>query len=187
MKKLFIGLFLFAFLIVIAGVGALYYVKPDQQLDLAYEQVPLEQRAISMVRRLSPEMILTSEDLNNLAKKSIAENPQVEKDVIVTGANFTLDGELLQADLNIIWKNRISAGLAITYRLRWDNPNVVATVEKAKMKGITLPDSMFSDRVIPIGEELPKLLKIDDLIWGDGEVKVKFKKPTLEDLQQMIG
>jgi hypothetical protein len=187
MKRLVITLFVLAFLAVIAGVGALYYIKPEHDLDLAYEKVPLEERALDMVRRFSPELILTGEDLNNLAKKSIADNPQVEKDVMVTGANFTLRGDVLNADLNIIWKNQVSAGLQLTYRLHWVNPNVTATVEKAMLKGIELPKSMFSDRIIPIGAELPKLLKIKDLVWGDGEVKVLFQTPTLKDLQELIG
>ncbi len=187
MKKLFISLFVLVFLALIAGVGTLYYIKPDQNLDLAYEEVPLEERALDMVRRVSPELILTAEDLNNLSKKSIADNPQVEKDVLVTGANFAMEGELLIADLNIIWKNRISAGVQVTYRLQWKSPNVVATVEKARMKGVALPVSRFSNHIIPIGQHLPKLLKIKDLVWGDGEVKVLFQKPTLKDLQQLIG
>jgi hypothetical protein len=174
MKKLIICLFVLAFLAVIAGVGALYYIKPDQNLDLTYEKVPLKERALDMALRLSPELILTGKDINNLSKKSVADNPQVEKDVRVTGANFTMKGELLIADLNVVWKKQIAAALQITYRLRWESPNVIATVEKARMKGITLPASMFSDRIIPIGEHLPKLLKIKDLVWGDGEVKVRF-------------
>ncbi|QJD86750.1 hypothetical protein [Cohnella herbarum] len=187
MKKLFITLFVLVFLAAFAGVGALYYVKPDRNLDLSYEAVPLKDRALDMIRRVSPEMILTGEDISNLAIKSLADNPQVEKDVLVTGADFTLEGDQLIADLNIIWKNQVSAGIQVTYLLRWDNPNVVATVEKATMKGITLPNSMFSDRLIPIGDDLPKLLKIKDLVWGDGQVKVLFQKPTLQDLQQLIG
>jgi hypothetical protein len=186
MKKLFISLFVLAFLVVIAGVGALYYIKPDQNLNLMYEKVPLKERALDMARRLSPELILTSEDLNNLSKKSVADNPQVEKDVRVTGAHFTMEGEFLTADLNVIWKQQISAALQITYRLRWENPNVIATVEKARLKGISLPASMFSDRVIPIGQDLPKPLKIKDLVWGGGEVKVLFQMPTLKDLEQLI-
>ncbi|BBI31480.1 hypothetical protein [Cohnella abietis] len=187
MKKLFISLFILVFLVVIAGVGALYYIKPDRDMDLYYQNVPLNKRALDMVKHLSPELILTEADIINLAKKSIADNPQVEKDVLVTGASFTLDREFLISDLNIIWKNRVSAGIQVTYRLHWESPNVIATAEKATMKGITLPTSMFSERIIPIGNELPKILKIKELVWGDGEVKVLFKKPTFKDLQELIG
>jgi hypothetical protein len=187
MKKLLISLFVLVFLAVIAGVGVLYYIKPDQMLDLEYKKVSLNERALDMVKRLSPQMILTEEDIVNLSKKSIADNPQVEKDIEVTGANFDLKGDLLIADLNVVWKNQIAAALKVTYRLRWENPNVVATVEQAKMKGVSLPILAFSDRIIPIGDMLPKLLKITGIEWGDEEVKVFFKKPALSDLQKLIG
>jgi hypothetical protein len=175
MKKLLIGMFVIVFIAVIAGAGALYYVKPDRALDLSYEEVPLEDRALSMAKRLSLQMSLTAEDLNNLAKKSIADNPQVEEDVLVTGADFTLNGDKLIADLNVIWKDRVSAGIQVTYRLRWEDPNVVAAVEKATMKGITLSNAWFSDRTIPIGDNLPSMLRIKSVEWDQDEVKVIFR------------
>lgn len=187
MKKLLISFIVFLILVVIAGVGALYYIKPEQKLDLSYEKVSLKEHAFDMARRQSTELILTEADLNNLAKKSLADNPQVEKDVVVTGADFKLEGELLAANLNIVWKDRVSAGLQVTYRLQWDNPNVVLTVVEAKMRGIKLPKSVFSDRIIPIGQELPELLKIKDMVVGNGEVTVLFQRPTLKELRELLG
>lgn len=187
MRKILISVFVLVILAVIAGVGAMFYIKPDQMLNLEYQKVPLNERAVDMVKRLSPEMILTEEDIVNLSKQSIADNPQVEKDIVVTGAAFDLKGDLLIADLNIVWKNQIAAALKLTYRLRWENPNVVASVEQAKMKGMSLPSSAFSDRIISIGDKLPKLLIITGLEWGNEEVKVMFKKPGLSDLQKLIG
>ena len=187
MKKLLIALFVLVFLAVIAGVGALYYVKPDQSLDLAYEEVPLKDRAIDMAKRMSLELILTDNDLSNLAKKSLAENPNVEQDIVVTGAEFTLEGDRLIADLNVLWKDWVSASLQITYRLRWQDPNVVADVLEARLKGLPLPKSMLDSRVIPIAQELPKPLKIESMNWGQGEVAVTFRKPSLKDLQDLIG
>ncbi|MFC5470181.1 hypothetical protein ACFPPD_15850 [Cohnella suwonensis] len=187
MRKWLIGFFVFAIIVVGAGVGALYYAKPDRNLDLAYENVPLKDRALSMAKRMSTELSLTDEDIVNLAKKSLAEQPQVEKDVLVTGADFRLEGDLLHADLNVIWKDKISAGLKVDYRLRWADPNVIATAESARLKGVKLPLSMFADRVIPIGDRLPELLHIKSLNWGDGKVDVLFKKPSMNDLRSLIG
>ncbi|MFC5407252.1 hypothetical protein [Cohnella soli] len=186
MRKWLIGFFVFVIIIVAAGVGALYYVRPSQNLDLTYEKVPLKDRAISMAKRVSTELVLTDEDIVNLAKKSLADNPQVEPDVLVTGAGFRLEGDVLHADLNVIWKDRISAGLKVDYRLRWEEPNVIATAESARLKGVNLPLSMFSDRVITIGDDLPKFLHIKALKWGDGQVNVQFKKPSLSDLKSLI-
>lgn len=186
MKKLFISLFVLLFVVVIAGTGALYYIKPEQKLDLSYRNVTWKELALDMVSRQSTELVLTGDDLNNLAKKSLADNPLVEKDIVVTGADFNLEGALLIANLNMVWKNRVSAGLQVTYSLRWENPNVIATVVKAQVKGLSLPTSAFSDRVIPVGKELPKVLKIKNLVWGGNEVKVQFKKPSIKDLQEII-
>ncbi|MFC4600655.1 hypothetical protein [Cohnella hongkongensis] len=187
MKKLLIGLFVLVLLAALAGAGALYYVKPDQALDLAYEEVPLERRAIDMARRMSLELVLTAEDLSNLAKKSIADNPEVEKDVVVTGAEFALEGDRLIADLNILWKDWVSASVQVTYRLRWEDPNLIASVLEAKMKDVPLPEAMLSSQVIPIAQELPKPLKIESIKWEQGGVQVTFRKPSLSDLQQLIG
>lgn len=187
MKKLFIGLFILLLLAVIGGVGALYYIKPDQTLDLAHSNVPLKDRALDMLRRMSPELIVTEADVNNLMKASLAENPQVQDDLRVTGAHFTLEGQRLIADLNVLWKEKVPAGMRITYLLSWENPEVVASVEEAKVKGISLPLSYISGFTIPLGDELPKPLKIKELKWGGGEIRVSFQKPTLQDLQALIG
>ncbi len=187
MKKLLIGLFVLVFLAVIAGVGAIYYVKPDKTLDLSYHEVPLKDRAINMARRMSLELILTDDDLQNLAKKSIVENPEVERDIVVTGAEFTLEGDRLIADLNVLWKDWVPANLQITYRLRWQDPNVIADVLEARMKDVPLPKAMLASRVIPIASELPKPLKIENVKFERGEVAVMFRKPGLKDLQELIG
>jgi len=187
MKKWLIGLFTLVFIVVVAGTLALYYIRPERDLTLAYAPVPLEERAVDMARRLSRELVLSSDDIENLAKRALADNPFVEKDVQVTGAEFSVSGDRLLADLNIIWKDRVSAAIQVTYRLRWEAPNVVAAAEKATIKGIALPTSMFSDQVIPIGDSLPAALKIEKMTWGSGGVKVLFRKPSLQDLQNLIG
>lgn len=186
MKKFFVSLFVLLILGCIAVIGSLYYIKPDQELDLSYNSVPIEKRAVDMVNRMSVAMILKEEDVNNLLKASLSKDPQVQKDVKVTGAKFSVDGDLLISDLNVLWKDQIQAGLQLTYRLKWDNPNVVATVVDAQMKAIPLPTAAFSDMVIPLGDEMPKLLKIKDIEWGGNEIKVVFEKPDLQDIQDLL-
>lgn len=187
MKKLLIGIVVLAFLAVLAGAAGLYYIKPERQLDLEYAEVPLEQRAIDMARRMSMELILTSDDIRNLAVKSIADNPLVEEGIRVTGADFKLEDDRLIADLNVVWKEQVPASLQVTYRLSWSDPNVVAKAEEARLKGISLPLALFADRVIPIADQLPRPLRIEAFEWSGEEVKVRFRKPSLSDLQQLIG
>lgn len=187
MKKLLITLFVLVFLAGAAGVGALYYIRPDPELTLANEPVPVKQRALDMVKRLSVEMILNEEDVNNALKKSLADNPQRGKDVVVQGANFDLQDDLLVADLSLLWRDRIPTAMQVTYRLAWKSPNLVATVEQVKVKDITLPSDTVGNLSFPIGQELPKPLKIRDLKFDGDEIRLQFQKPSIADLKELIG
>lgn len=187
MRKFFVTLFVLLVLGCIAVIGSLYYIKPDQELDLSYNRVPIDERAVDMVSRMSVAMILGEEDVNNLLKASLSKNPEVQKDVKVTGARFSVDGDLLISHLNVLWKDQVHAGLQLTYRLKWENPNVVATIVDAQMKAIPLPTAAFSDMVIPLGDQLPELLKIKDIEWGGKEIKMLFEKPDLQDIQDLLG
>ncbi|MBB6674471.1 hypothetical protein [Cohnella nanjingensis] len=187
MKKLLIAIIVLIVFVGAGGALAYWYVSPDKKLDLQYEEVPLEQRGLDMLRRLSTELVLTEADVNNLAKASIARNPQYSKDVVIQGAAFRLSGtDRLVADLNIRVADRVPVGLTLTYRLSWDDPNLTATVEKASVKDVGLPADNFDDVVIPLGRELPKLMKVKDVNVRDGEVVVSFHKPTLKDLQDLL-
>jgi hypothetical protein len=186
-KKLFGFLFVLLLLAAAAGVGAIYYVRPDPALNLQYEPVAIKEKALEMVKRMSFDMILSEEDVNNVLKKSLAQNPVRNRDVEVRGANFTVAGDRLTADLSLLWKNRIPAGVQVIYRLSWQQPDLVATVEQVKVKSVNLPSSLADDLVLPIGRELPKPLKIKEVQLGEKEVTIVLQKPGLMDLQQLIG
>lgn len=186
LRKFILSLLVFVIVVVITALGALYYIKPNQTLDLNYHQVPIRERALDMVKRMSLEMVVTEEDVNDLLKADLADDPFVQANIEVTGAKFTVLGELLVADLNVLWKDLVPSSLRIVYRLHWNNPNVVATVEEAKIKDISLPKSSISGFTIPLGNELPKPLKIEKMTFGVGEIKVKLKKPSLSDLSELL-
>lgn len=187
MKKLFLALVVLVILVAAAAGGAYWYAAPAQKLDLGYEEVPLTDRALDMAKRLSTEMILTERDVDNLAVKQLAQNPEYEPGVLITGAQFTLSGDLLVADVNIKWRDRVPVGLRLTYRLSWNSPNLTAHVEEAKIKDIGLPAGSFDDVVIPLGDELPKALHIQDVRLENGQAIVQFRKPSLRDLQSLLG
>jgi len=170
-----------------AGAFAYWYVSPSQQLDLAYQEVPLRDRALDMVRRMSPELVLTEADIDNLGKKQVAANRHFEQGVELTGAKFRLENGRLVADVNAKWKNRVPIGLQLTYRLEWNSPVLIAQVEEAKLKGIDLPAEAFDNIVIPLGDELPKPIRIKDVRIENDEAVVEFQKPSLQDLGSLFG
>lgn len=187
MRKLFVALIVLVLLLGGAGAFAYWYVSPSEQLGLAYQEVPLRDRALDMVRRLSPELVLTEADVNNLGIEQAAAHRQYEPGIELTGAKFRLEGNRLVADVNAKWRNRVPVGLRLTYRLTWASPNLVAHVEEAKLKDIRLPADAFDDIVIPLGSELPKPLRVKDVRIENGQVIVEFQKPSLQDLGSLLG
>lgn len=186
MKKLTLTLFTLVLLLVLGAAGLIFYIAPDKGLNLIYEDVPVKDRALDMLKKRKLELVLNEGDVANLAKAAVAANPQVNEDVRVTGAAFELEGDRLHANLKIIWKKRVPAGLQLTYKLSWQKPNLVATVEDARIKGIGLPLSVAKDEVIPLGNELPKPIRIKTLTFVDDGVKVSFERPNLQDLRELL-
>jgi len=186
LRKWLIRLTVLIIVVVIAALAGLWYIRPTESLDLNARKVPIRERALDMMKRTSLEMIVTEADVNNLLKAKLAEDPIVQQDVEVTGAKFTLLGDLLIADLNVLWKDLVPSTLRIVYRLSWENPDIVATVEEARIKGISLPKSSVAGFVVPLGDDLPKPLKVDRVEWGVGELKVRLKKPSLMDLKELL-
>ncbi|WP_027086033.1 hypothetical protein [Cohnella panacarvi] len=186
MRKWLVRLVVLLIVAVIAALAGLFYIRPTEPLDLNARTVPIKERALDMVKRTSLELIVTEADVNNLLKAKLAEDPIVRQDIEVTGAKFTVLGDLLVADLNVLWKDLVPSTLRIVYRLSWDNPNIVATVEEARIKGISLPNSAVAGFVVPLGDELPKPLKVERVEWGVGDLKVKLKKPSLMDLKALL-
>lgn len=187
MRKLLVALIVLVVLVGGAGGLAYWYVSPSQPLDLAYEEVPLEHRAIQMIGRMSLDLELTQEDVDNLGKKQIAAQPEYQPGVLITGAKFRLEGGKLIADVNAKWRDRVPVGLTIVYRLNWQSPNLIAEVESAKLKDIELPAGAVGDVVIPLKNELPKLLKVKDVRIENDHVTVEFRRPSMQELGQLLG
>ncbi|RAP78324.1 hypothetical protein [Paenibacillus montanisoli] len=186
LRKLGISLIVLIVLLLSCGIGAVQYVKPREKLDLNHKEVPLMERAFTMIRNLSTEFVLTAADIDNIGKAAIALNPEYRPGVLVTGARFNFEGERLAAHLNLRLKDRLPVGIVIYYKLQWKNPNLIASVDEAKLRGIALPDKYFEDIVIPLGTQLPELVYIKEVHIQNGGLVVSMRKPTLRELQSLL-
>ncbi|MBO7745949.1 hypothetical protein I8J29_17210 [Paenibacillus sp. MWE-103] len=169
----------------LAGAG-LWYVKPQEKLDLAYRTVPLEQRAIGMAKNLSTTLALSESDVDNIAKAYIASDPRYGPDVTVTGARFDIEDGRIAAHYNLKVKNRIPVGVVVYYRVQWRDPNLVAVVDEAKLRSRTLPKRYFDDIVIPLGSSVPKPIRIRSAALQGDKLVITIKKPTLAELTRLL-
>ncbi|UVI27631.1 hypothetical protein [Paenibacillus spongiae] len=186
MKKFIIACIVLLLISGLAVVGALWYVSPGESLDLRYQEVPLKERALDMVRRMTPELVLSEDDVNQLGKEALAGQAEYQPGVVITGAKFRLIGDRLAADVNIKVRDLIPIGLTLTYRLDWKEPDLIATIEEAKVKDITISNQWFDDVFIPLGSYLPELLKVDQVRIGDEKLTVKFRTPTLQEMRKLL-
>jgi len=186
LKKLLFFLFAFVLILGLAVAGALWYISPGQSLDMSYQKVPLLERAVDMAKRMSTELVLSEEDINNFGKKALSETPGYSGGIVVTGAKFQLADERLIADVNIRFRERIPAALKLTYRLEWRSPDLVAVIEEAKLRDIPLSTNYFGNVAIPISQQLPAILSIQNIRIKNGNLIVEFQKPTLEDLNGLL-
>lgn len=188
LKKLLFTLIALFVLVAVGSVILFQLIKPAERLDLSYEKVDLEKKAVEMLKRVSTELVLSEADVNNLAKESIAQNPMYSQDVRITGARFRLlADDRLAADVNLKIRERIPVGLTIVYRLKWASPNLIAEVEGASLRGVKLPADGFEDVVIPLGDELPKVVKIKDISSDASGLHVSFRAPSASELRELIG
>lgn len=183
MRKLIFFLFTLALLAGIIGVCGLYYIRPDPTLTLNYSSLSLKDKALDMVKTMSPEIVLTEEDINNLLKEALAEHPRPIPDVEVRGAHFALSGNRLTAELRVMWKDRIAAGVQVKYVLAWHEPELIATVESIRMKDIVLPASIMETIAIPIEQQLPDFVGIRDVQFGARDITIKLRA----DIPDLLG
>ncbi|REE81173.1 hypothetical protein A8990_1197 [Paenibacillus taihuensis] len=185
-RMLLISFIVLLLFVVGAGAYAIWYVKPDEELNLDYAEVPIMDRALTMVRHLKTDLVLSEADVNNIGKASISQHPDYSPDIRITGARLELLGGKLVAHVNVKYKKRFPAALVITYGLQWNEPNLIAVPEEAKLKGITLKKEYFEEMVIPLGSEVPNFVHIQRIAIKGKSVVVSIRKPTLRDLRSLL-
>ncbi|WP_276356277.1 hypothetical protein [Cohnella caldifontis] len=186
MKKLLFALIVLIVLAAGAAAAGLYYVRPDPMLNLDHGTVSLKDKAMDMAKRMSFDLRLSEEDVNDVLKAYLEEHPQRGPDVTVEGAQFGLSDDRMTADLRLLWKDRVPFGMRVVYRLEWRDPDLEAVVESVRVKDVSLPNDLVDSLSVPIGQELPELLKIKDVAFSGHEIIIRFRKPELSDLRKLL-
>lgn len=177
-KRLVIALILLVVLLIGGGWWFLSYIAPQETLDLSYEHIDVKEKAISMVKRMKPELILTEADINNLIKMQLqdgAANAKLPPGVALDGARFELNGDLLLAHLNVTYKERIPAAVLVTYRMTWENPNVIITPLSMDMKGIALPQDTLEPFIISLDLTVQDLVSVGDVRFEEDRMIIKLQ------------
>lgn len=176
MKKFMGRLLIFLVAVALLAGGGLWwfssYIAPDQVRDLAYGKIDVREKALEMIRAMKPELILSEQDVNNLIKKNM--DPEYSDAVTVDGADFSLEGSRLLADLNITYYGRIPAGVQAAYNMKWDGSTITLQPVSLRLKDISLPVSMLQPITVPLDLPVGDLFTVEDVRFETGQIKILF-------------
>lgn len=181
-------LLLFIVILLLLGGTAwwmLSYIAPDEQLDLSYEPIDVNEKVLAMVKKLKPELVLTEADINDLIKKHLKEkyasgeagssSVVIAQDTQLDGASFELEEKKLIAHMNVTYMGRIPAALEAEYSLEWQSPNIVLKPQSLSLKNTSLPVNMLETINVPLDLPAQDIVTVRDMQFLKDQIKVLFK------------
>ncbi|WP_435922443.1 hypothetical protein [Paenibacillus sp. DYY-L-2] len=164
-------------LLVVLVTAAVLYIRPSERLDLDYTEIDWGAKVREMIRNENPELTINEQEFNQLAKKGLSERiAEHELPVEIKGANFNLDGNRLEADLNVSW-GAIEAAVQVGYIMEFvpETERLSLTPESMSVRGIRLPPERFGLEPIDIdlGSALPDMVKVEGMQFSGNEIKAK--------------
>lgn len=179
-SRLTIGLILI--LLIVLVTSAVLYIRPTQQHDLSFSTISWQDKLKGMAETRRAEIIITEQEVNQLAKKELVEyQANNSLPVVVSGADFKLYGNRLTSEMNV---NRgfIEAGITANFRLNYSSGKLVLYPESMAIRGISLsPEAVGLEPVeINIQEYLPDVVKVEEVEFLGKSIKLKFSLDWLE-------
>jgi hypothetical protein len=173
-KKLIYTLIGLVVLLLLLVVGAILYAKPDQALNWRFEEVSVVDKAVDMIKNRKLVVQLTEQDINNLVKKHLSTHTVLPHQLELTGAQFHLQGNRLEADVNLLWQSRVPAAATLLFQLNWNSPNLEIQHIGTRIKHADIPLAWFQlDPIqIPVGNNLPKHIGIKDVNFDSAAIRI---------------
>lgn len=179
-RRLRLGLILI--LIVLILTAGVLYIRPSQTLDMSYNEIVWKDKLQQIVNTRQPEITFTEADLNNLAKKGLADAlTKYDIPVTVTGAELHLNGNLLSIDFNAEWGFLIAGG-TVEYRMEYDEGRLYLTPVSLHVKQLPLPAEKLGVEpiVVDLSTYLPDVVQISKVEFEEHDVKVRISVDLLE-------
>lgn len=164
-------------LLAIAAGGAVWwllsYIAPERELAMSYERIDVRAKALDMVKRLKPELVLTESDINHLIKMNLKRD--IADNVLLDGADFKLQGSRLLAELNVTYMGRIPAEVRAEYNMEWRGTELVLTPQSLAVKRFELPIDWLETVVVPLDLPATDMVELDDIRFEAKQIRIMFK------------
>jgi hypothetical protein len=184
-RRLLTAVVLIILLLGVAAWWLLSYIAPDEPLDMAYDSIDVKEKALDMIKRLKPELVLTEADINDLIKMHLESKlasreagesaMELANGIRLEGVAFELEENKLAARMNVTYRDRIPAGLDAVYSLEWQPPNIVLRPESLSVKEIGLPLRLLEPIMIQLDLPAQDVVAVRDVRFLKDQIKVLFK------------
>ncbi|KRE96839.1 hypothetical protein ASG89_30360 [Paenibacillus sp. Soil766] len=177
LKKVTITLLMLAIIAAVMLLIIIQYVKPTKSLDLQYKEISISSKIAEMILTRKLDVRLSEEEVNQLLKKQLASHTLLPHDFRMEGAELNLQGAMVEADVNVRWRDRIPIGAHATFTLQWDPPNLVIQHVNTQLRSWQLPSTwlQLAPIEIPLQSFLPKLIGIKDVVFEDNAILIQLK------------
>lgn len=181
-SNLGLRLLLFLLILIFLAAAAIWYIRPERTLDMNYSEIQWKDKLVGMIETRKPEIVITEEEFNHLAKKKLAEALRSqEHPVAITGTQLQFSGNQLTVHLNAAW-GPMEFGAAVQYAMEYSARKVVITPEAVKVKDLSLSPGLFGLEQIEIdpGPYLPDPVTVKGMVFHDRQITVKLRLDWLE-------
>lgn len=166
----------FVVLLLVCVGGLIWYVAPQEQLDMKYVEVDFEHKLQGLVRSTDPEMILSEWEMNQYLKQWMSEHKQLSSDLTLDGIRSALDHGQLKLHLNLKYAGMVRIGVILQYQLQWKHPDLVGTLQSATIRDYKLNSDWIPMReiVFPVANQLPNWAEVKDVSMEQGRFRIHF-------------
>lgn len=192
-KRLFIMLLSLTLFVVIGALLLVWYSQPEEELDLDYEELSIYRKAEEMIRNRELALTLTEQEVDHLLKQAVVRYVDLPPEVELTGARFRLGDNQLSADLQVKYHQLMSAGATLDYTVRWEEPELVISLERLAVKRLSVPALLEPQSYrFSLEDQLPAVIDVTDVSIQPSGVRVEFAvdpsevNQLLEELQQQL-
>ncbi|MNE54590.1 hypothetical protein D3C76_568960 [compost metagenome] len=179
-RRLGIGLVLMTLVLLLAA--AWLYIRPSKALDMHYTEIVWQDKLKQMVEIRKPELTITQSELNQLAKKGLAEYLSYnELPFTISGAEFQLNGDRLLAYINGAL-GPVEFGSEVEYSLVYNDGMLILEPQNVSMRHISVaPQQIGLESIqIDLSSYFPDFIKIDNIYFPGEAVTLKFSLDWLE-------
>ncbi|MGN7360591.1 hypothetical protein ACTHPF_23820 [Paenibacillus sp. SAF-054] len=177
--KILLRIVITLLVLIVIGCGLIiWYISPDQKLDLSYQSIDVKAKAVQMLKTRKPEITLNGNELNELAKKELVKHMgELPQQVTVTGAQFHFNGQEVTADINGKWGGLIPFGAELKFYMEASGSILELQHESTSIKSVRIPAEKLGLGTIsvPLKDHLPEMLTVDHIEFLQDGVKLAFK------------